>query len=129
VTPPDLLRRVATTLRERIGPAVGEPFARTQAFMAAVVLEKLAGELAAADAGARAADEERLALVDALDGRGTALAAALGTLRGDGSDRAWNDLVVAVYGARDELGVDYDDVIATVRRALRSRLDRALAAA
>jgi len=41
VTPDELLDRIATTLREQIGPTVGEPFAKTQAFMAAVILAKL----------------------------------------------------------------------------------------
>jgi hypothetical protein len=126
-SPPDLLRRTAVTLRERIGPAVDEPFARTQAFMAAVVLEKLAGQLAAATADAAAADGERLALVDALDGRCAGLDATLDALRVDGSDRAWSGLVRATYAHRDELGGGFDDVLTTVRSALRARLDRALA--
>ncbi len=127
MTAPDLLRRIAIALRERIGPAVDEPFARTQAFMAAVVLEKLAGQLAVATADAAAADAERLALVEALHGRCAALAPALDALRADGSDRSWSELVVAVHGARDELGADVDSVLGEVQRALRSRLDRALA--
>ena len=36
---------MATTLRQEIGPAVDEPFAKTQAFMASVILTKLAGQL------------------------------------------------------------------------------------
>jgi tetratricopeptide (TPR) repeat protein len=36
-----LLRRIAQTLRESIGPAVEAEYPRTQAFMAAVVLQKL----------------------------------------------------------------------------------------
>ena len=63
MTPHEVLARMAATLRSEIGPAVEEPFARTQAFMAAVVLAKLAGQLAAAEADARADDRERDALV------------------------------------------------------------------
>jgi hypothetical protein len=37
--PEQLLERLATTLRRQIGPAVAEPYPRTQAFMASVVLE------------------------------------------------------------------------------------------
>ena len=127
MTPPDLLRRVAITLRERIGPAVDEPYARTQAFMAAVVLEKLAGQLAASAVGAAVADAERLALVGSLHSRCAALDAALDALRTDGSDQGWSALVTAVYSARDELGADFDPVLGEIRRALRGRLDRALA--
>ncbi len=130
-TAPEVLRRMAATMREQIAPAVDEPFARTQAFMAAVVLGKLAGQLAAADADARVDDQERDALVTALATRLSAPPAELGTaldeLRDDGSDPAWNRLVLAVYAGRDALGDDFDDVLATVRAALRARLDRALA--
>ena len=129
-TAPEVLRRMATTLREQIGPAVEEPFARTQAFMAAVILTKLAGQLAAAESDARAADRERDALVTELATRlpapPAALGAALHELRDDGSDPAWNRLVLAVYAGRDDLGDRFDDVLATVRIALRARLDRAL---
>ena len=129
-TPPEVLRRMAATMREQIAPAVEEPFARTQAFMAAVVLSKLAGQLAAAESDARADDRERDALVTALATRLSAppaeLGAALDELRDDGSDPAWNRLVLAIYAGRDALGDRFDEVLATVRVALRSRLDRAL---
>jgi hypothetical protein len=128
---PELLRRLATTMRERIAPAVDEPFARTQAFMAAVVLAKLAGQLAAAEPDARAADREREALVTELATRlpspPSELDAALRDLRDDGSDPAWNRVVLAIYAGRDALGDRFDEVLATVRLALRARLDRALA--
>jgi hypothetical protein len=130
-SPSEVLRRMSRTMRQRIAPAVEEPFARTQAFMAAVVLDKLAGQLAAADAHARADDRERAALVTALATRLPAppaqLATALADLRDDGSDAAWNRLVLAIYAGRDALGPRFDEVLAGVRGALRSRLDRALA--
>src|SRR5436190_22040699 len=130
-TAPEVLRRMATTMREQIAPAVDEPFARTQAFMAAVVLSKLAGQLAAAESDAGVDGRDRDALVTALAARlpspPAELAAALDELRDDGSDPAWNRLVLAIYAARDALGDGFDDVLATVRIALRSRLDRALA--
>lgn len=118
---------MAVTLRTAVGPAVEEPFAKTQAFMAAVVLSKLAGQLAAAEADAGAADAERAALVGDLDGRLPAgPQAALDVLRDDGSDRAWSALVAALYSGRDALGSSFDGVLGTVRVALRTRLDRAL---
>jgi hypothetical protein len=130
-TAPEVLRRMATTMREQIAPAVDEPFARTQAFMAAVVLSKLAGQLAAAESDARGADGERDALVTELAARLPSppgeLGAALAELRDDGSDAAWNRLVLAIYASRDAPGDRFDEVLATVRVALRSRLDRALA--
>ena len=36
---------MAEALRREVGPAVVDPFAKTQAFMAAVILQKLAGQL------------------------------------------------------------------------------------
>src|SRR5262245_51494746 len=126
-SPPEVLRRMAVTLRTSIGPAVVEPFAKTQAFMAAVVLAKLAGQLEAAATDAAAADAERVALVAELDGRLPDEAqAVLDVLRADGSDRAWSDLVASIHAARDELDADFEPVLATVRAALRARLDRAL---
>ena len=130
-TAPEVLRRMATTMREQIAPAVDEPFARTQAFMAAVVLAKLAGQLAAAESDARADDSARDALVTALATRlpspSAELGAALDQLRDDGSDAAWNRLVLAIYAGRGALGDRFDEVLAAVRVALRSRLDRAMA--
>lgn len=127
--PQALLRSVADALRQRIGPAVGEPFAKTQAFMAAVVLEKLAGELDGAPGRRAAADAERIALVDALQTTAppSRVADALARLSADGGDEAWNALVRALYAERDALGVDgFDAALGRVRAALRARLDRAL---
>ena len=46
----DLLTRIAATMRADVGPAVDDEYAKTQAFMAAVVLQKVARELVTADA-------------------------------------------------------------------------------
>ena len=149
----ELLDRVARTLREQVGPAVEEPFAKTQAFMAAVILGKLAGQLRHHDADERAADADRHALVTTLRevlarpfpptlGSGVRktnvsansweirshVADAVEGLAVEGGDAAWNRLVVASYDAREELGDEVaDELLAAVRVALRARLDRALA--
>ena len=111
VPPADLLDRMAATLRTEIGPAVEEPFAKTQAFMAAVILGKLAGQLRGAEADARTADEERRALVTGLrddlgDTLTTHVGDALAVLSHDGGDAAWSGLVEALYTDDDELGAD-----------------------
>ena len=62
-----------------------------------------------------------------LPSRPGALGAAVDGLRDDGSDPAWNRVVLALYADRDELGDRFDEVLAAVRLALRARLDRALA--
>jgi hypothetical protein len=64
--PADMLQRIAKTLRDDVGPAVDEEYPKTQAFMAAVVLQKLGRELALAEEH-RAADTADLrALADDL---------------------------------------------------------------
>jgi hypothetical protein len=131
MSPDDLLQRVALTLRQEIGPAVEEPFAKTQAFMAAVILEKLARQLRQADAHAAADREDLVALVRDLDeklGRGMPrrLAAALHEVQA-GDHAALGGVVAAVYAERDELGpADFEAVLARVRRTLRNHLDRQL---
>lgn len=132
-TPDELLERIAATLREQIGPNIGEPFAKTQAFMAAVILDKLAGQLRSAAADGVIADEQRRALVETLrddDTRGTTvvLREAIAALGDDDRDANWSRLVAAVYAGREELGGEhFDHAIGLVRTALRARLDRMLA--
>ena len=132
LSPADLLDQMAATLRTQIGPAVEEPFAKTQAFMAAVILAKLAGQLRGAEADASAADRQRRDLIagslDALAGTSTThVADALATLAHDGSDGAWSLLVEAIYSDRDELGPDpFAQILGRVRVAMRARLDRML---
>jgi len=131
LAPDELLRSLAVALRQRIGPEVQEPFARTQAFMAAVILEKLAGQVANAAADDVAATAERAALVAELRagaaGHATVLA-AVDAVAADGGDAAWNGLVSALYAERDALGAPtFDRLLGRVRTALRARLDRALA--
>ena len=63
MSPDALLEQIANSLRNEVGPAVGEPFAKTQAFMAAVVLEKLAGQLRNATSDAETAASEQTQLV------------------------------------------------------------------
>ena len=61
-TPDELLERLARTLKKEIGPAVGDAYPKTQAFMAAVVLQKLAGQLRLADEHAAASQRDLQAL-------------------------------------------------------------------
>ena len=130
-TPDRILDAVAFTLRQQIGPQVGDPFAKTQAFMAAVVLEKLAGQLRAERTTHEAADAERrdlLAELRTLCPRPSAgLDRAMKTLTNDGDDACWSELVRALYEERDRLGTSFDPALTRVRLTLRARLDRVLA--
>ena len=124
--PHEVLARMAGTLRGEIGPAVDDPFAKTQAFMASVVLTKLAGQLRTAEADAQVAADERRTLVAELRrhlGPTTpaGLTDAVDGLDRHGDDSAWSRLVEAIYAT------GADELLAVVRPALRARLDRALA--
>lgn len=129
--PPDeLLDAIAASLRHQVGPAVADPFAKTQAFMAAVILQKLAGQLRAP--GADVADERRSIVADVRARLGAAAPAgvmrALDALDGDGGSASWRAIVEALYAEQEELGAErFDIALATVRGGLRARLDRALA--
>jgi len=124
IEPALLLERMSITLRGDIGPAVQDEFARTQAFMASVILAKLASQLAAGDDDgddhATLAADLRASLPDPPP----AVAGAIDALAVDGATARWNDLVAALYAHRAEL--DLDAALAVVRPALRARLDRQL---
>jgi hypothetical protein len=132
VNPDELLTRIAATLRSTVGPEVGDEVAKTQAFMAAVVLEKLAGQVRTAEDRRRAdrADGARLE---------TQLAAVMGasppaTVRAATSQPGWAETnaglaaaIAALYVERDALGPErFEAALARLRRALRARLDREL---
>src|SRR3954447_13611258 len=124
IEPALLLERMSLTLRRDIGPAVEDDFARTQAFMASVILAKLASELAAGHHG----HGEHVTL--ATDLRATLsdppaeVATAIDALSNDGATARWNHPVAALYAHRDQL--DLDAALVVVRPALRARLDRQL---
>jgi len=87
MSPGKLLERIAATLRRDIGPAVGAAYPRTQAFMAAVVLQKLGRQLALAEAHGAADAAEMKALIADLPGWvgvvvGGVIAALMGALLG-----------------------------------------------
>jgi len=127
----ELLSRMAQILRNDIGPAVTEPFPKTQAFMAAVILDKVSAQLhhaaghAAADAADRAGLADDLAsLVTSADP--APLRDAVAGLAA-GGDEALGRVVTALYEARDDLGAErFEALLGRVRRTLRARLDRQL---
>jgi hypothetical protein len=130
--PDELLERMSGTLRRDIGPAVGDGFAKTQAFMASVILEKLARQLNGAAARAELDRGDALALGRDLRERlgsspaPSPLEAALAAVSA-GDDAALGPLVDALYQAGPELGeACFADLLARVRRTLRARLDRQL---
>lgn len=130
----DLLERIAATLRHEVGPAVTDEYARTQAYMAAVVLGKLAAEMRAkaADAAADGADLDALFADLAVLAEGgplpRALTGALESAARERSDAHLSRLVEQLYAAREALGAQrFDALLGRVRQTLRARLARALA--
>lgn len=135
LAPAELLERIARTLKQDIGPAVGEAYPKTQAFMASVVLQKLAGQLR--DAEGRATENRREAealhrdlralLGESREAAPALLDDALGRLARDSDTSALTALVETLYRCREELGAErFEALRARTRELLRARLDRAL---
>jgi hypothetical protein len=129
----ELLERMAATLRQEIGPAVASAYPRTQAFMAAVVLEKLARQLTLAPAHERAdaAELSRLfADLDAMMRMRSAPTAVRSVVRegvsGPSAEKVCR-VIEALYRHRAELGPTFDTALARLRAAMRARVDRQMA--
>jgi AcrR family transcriptional regulator len=127
LTAAELLRRLSGTLRNDIGPAVGDEFTRTQAFMASVILERLSKQVAL-EPGHRAAEQADMAdlharLAEILGEAPAEVTAARATAAAAGTVAALGPLVRALYawGAGDGAAAD---ALATIRPALRSDIDR-----
>ena len=133
LAPDELLERIARTLKKDIGPAVEAAYPKTQAFMAAVVLQKLAGQLRLADDHAAASrhDLQELAtelageLETAAGGTPPSLQAAVHTVRQDCDTASVSRLIETLYATRSELGEErFASLIGRVRARLRARIDR-----
>ena len=130
LAPAALLERIARTLKTDIGPAVEAAYPKTQAFMAAVVLQKLAGQLRLADDHATADrnDMQELAaeLARELDtATPPSLRAAVQTLDHDRDTASVSRLIETLYATRSELGEEgFNSLIGRVRARLRARVDR-----
>lgn len=128
--PDEVLGRISATLREQVGPEIADPFARTQAYMAAVVLEKLAGQISRSGADAAADEADRRALGDDLvamigSDAPAPVTAAIAALPGSGTAVA--ELVAALYSERAHLGPErFDALLGRVRRTMRAGLERRL---
>ncbi|MCB1748514.1 MAG: hypothetical protein H6977_08365 [Gammaproteobacteria bacterium] len=131
--PVDLLERIAATLRHDVGPAVGADYPRTQAYMASVVLGKLAGELRAQPAHSRAATAEADALYADLQAAARAgelpraVVGAVEAAARERSDAHLGRLIEQLYAHRDALGVvRFAALLGRIRQALKARLAREL---
>ena len=131
MNPGELLERIAATLKRDIGPAVESEYPKTQAFMAAVVLQKLGRQLALAETH-RAADAAELQALhrdlETLLASGSApstVQAAVSGLVNAPPAAALCALITALYAARSALGdARFDALLARVRISLRASIDR-----
>lgn len=122
--PHELLQRLSDSLRGEIGPAVGDEYTRTQAFMASVILEKLARQLSLAAVHQQAAAADLLQLhADLADRlvRVSDLAGALERARAEATIGALGPLIEALYGSRDPR---VDEALGLIRAVLRRDIDR-----
>lgn len=131
MTSDQLLERVAAMLRQEIGPAIEADYQRTQAFMAAVVLQKLGRQLASAEVHRAAAAADMDALIADLDAALTSqavppqIASAVAQLARGRDDAALCALIHALYERREPLGAaQFDALLGRVRVTLRAGIDR-----
>ena len=137
MAPDELLARLAVTLRKEVGPAVDGGFARTQAFMGAVVLEKIAAQLRLSAEHTKADERDRSALADDLDalltasgpgfsnGVSDALRVALRDMHTDPTDAVLCRFVEGLYASRDSLGAStFEALLRRVRTSMRAAIDR-----
>jgi hypothetical protein len=131
VTGHEIVLRIARTLKDEIAPAVAGESPKTQAFMAAVVLERVGRQLARerADAAASAAGMDALvAELPAALGAGPvppAVAAAAWGLGAARDDAALCALIEALYADRAALGpARLEAALGRIRRTLRASIER-----
>lgn len=129
----ELISRIAATLKQQIGPNVGDEFAKTQAYMASVVLEKLARELSTETQhtidrqAALSAMSESLATARAQQGLPDVVQQALDNLGPAPSANEICALIEALYGNRAELDNDtFTAMLGAVREYARFDIDQRL---
>ena len=127
----ELLQRIASTLKRDVGPAIEAEYPKTQAFMAAVVLQKLGRQLDLEGAHRSADAADLSALLDdlrgVLGGRETpaSVTGAVQTLTRTRDAAALCTLIETLYATRAELGAAcFDALLGRVRETLRASIDR-----
>lgn len=124
----DLLAGMAELLKGEIAPAVSDAYPKTQAYLGAVVLQKIAAELRLAEVHGQAEAAEREALLaeleaDLRDAPDTVIS-AYAALR-TGGDAALCAFIESLYANRDRMGQDrFDALLGRVRQDLRRSIDR-----
>lgn len=132
MTESELLARLSHTLRKEIGPALTEEYPKTQAFMAAVVTDKLSRQLASQQAHASQATRDMNALLNDLENdlrsiENAAVSNAYTQLRTECDPRALSEFIEALYANRESIDDEhFERLLARVRANLRADIDRRL---
>lgn len=131
MTEAELILRIARMLKQEVAPAVTAEYPRTQAFMAAVVLQKLGRQLESEPLHGETKRSDLDALVIDL---GASLACgeapmpvrdAFVALTRSRDEAALCRLIEALYEARADLGEErFGQLLARIRRTLRTQIDR-----
>ncbi len=133
MTPSELLERLSRTLKDDIGPAVVDAYPRTQAYLMAVVLQKLARQVRHAEAHAAAERRDRDALerdlehvLDNLEAP-PVLRRAFEALCEEGGNASLCRFIETLYASREALGTEgFERLLGRVRKTLRASLERRL---
>jgi hypothetical protein len=115
-----LLNEVAASLRAVIAPALAEPYPKTQAYMAAVILEFVARQV---DERTDIADSKHAAIAALFGELGRLDSNRLGTADSAVSEAGLCQLIERLYAEREHLG---EATFIAANRLLRSTLRKLL---
>jgi len=126
-----MLDRLVNTLKREIAPAIDDEYLKTQAYMASVVVAKLARQLAleTAHANAASADHDRLAddlrqHIDNIE-QGELLRPVLDVYAEARDPQSLCLFIEALYRVRGDIGdADFTVLRGRVRESLRADIDR-----
>ena len=131
MTEGELLQRISRTLKQQIGPAIEDEYAKTQAFMAAVVAEKLGRQMALAQQHQASDRADIGALLSDLNDPQTSeplpaiLRDAVAELLDKQDKGSLCRVIEALYASQNDLGeAQFDRLLSRVRITLRAEIDR-----
>lgn len=126
-----MLDRLAATLKRDIAPAIDDEYAKTQAYMASVVVGKLGRQLALAAAHRQAAETDMQGLlVDLKRAIGNSphaavLAPYIESLDDQHNAAALCAFIESLYAIRNEIGTELSEkLLKRIREVLRLDIDR-----
>ena len=132
----DLLQRLAAKLKQQIAPSVNDEFAKTQAYMASVVLEKLARELGAEHEHQQVKQRALENMLDELmrlksqENLPANVSAALEALQSNRDASAICALIETLYAGRAQIGeAGFTAMLGAVRHFARTDIDCRMAIA